>query len=458
MGKYDLLVKGNVVLPDRVIYDAVIAVLNGKISGIYEEISELSAKEIIDATSCYILPGAIDAHVHCFSALEEGFTNAGFSAAAGGVTTMIEMPYDATGMVCTEKMFQEKISRLEKESVVDTALLATIQKEDGLDEIAKLANAGACGFKVSMFNTDSFRFPRIDEGQLLDAFSAIAETGCPVGVHAENDDIVRRYIRKYEHDGINDPRAHAYSRPKAAESVAALTAMELAFYTGVKLHLYHSTFQRIFEMVDFYQSQGVQVTAETCTHYLTLSEDDMVELGAKAKINPPLRKKEDIADLWHLLTQGKIDMVTSDHAPWTLERKANEDIFQNASGAPGVETLLPVMYSEGVSAGKMTILDLVRVLSENPARTFGLSHCKGRIDIGMDADLVIIDPNKTYIMDESTLHSTAKWSPYHNRKMAGKVIHTFVRGETVYKEDGQLGKPGHGRFIKAMHPSKGCLV
>ncbi|MBS4202093.1 dihydroorotase [Bacillus sp. FJAT-49732] len=448
----DLLVKGNVVLPDRIVYDATIAISNGKISAIYEKNSELPEKEIVDATGSYILPGAIDAHVHCFSSLEEGFTNAGLSAAAGGVTTIIEMPYDATGMVCNEKMFLEKVERLEKESIVDTALLATIQKENGLDEITKLAEAGACGFKVSMFNTDSFRFPRIDEGQLLDAFSVIAQTGCPVGVHAENDDIVRRYIHKYEHQGKEDPRTHAYSRPKVAESVAALTAMELAFYTGVKLHLYHSTFQRVFDLVDFYRSQGVQVTAETCTHYLTLSEDDMLELGARGKINPPLRSKDDIEDLWNLLAQGRIDMVTSDHAPWTLDRKANEDIFKNASGAPGVETLLPIMYSEGVATGKITIFDLVRILSENPAYTFGLDHCKGRIEVGMDADFVILDPNRSYTLDETTLHSTAQWSPYHNRKMEGKITHTYVRGQQVYREEGQLlGTPGTGRFVKSMH-------
>ena len=450
--EYDLLIKGNVVLPDRVAYDAMIGVVDGKIIEICENNSELIGKEIVDATGKYILPGAIDAHVHCFSSLEEGFTNAGYSAAAGGVTTIIEMPYDATGMVSTEQLFVDKVARLEREAVVDVALLATIQQEDGLDEIVKLAEAGACGFKVSMFNTDSFRFPRIDEGQLLDAFSVIAKTGCPVGVHAENDDIVRRYIGKYESQGVADPRAHAYSRPKVAESVAALTAMELAYNTGVKLHLYHSTFQRIFDLADYYRSQGAQITAETCTHYLTLSEDDMLELGARSKINPPLRTKQDVADLWNLIACGKIDMVTSDHAPWKLEQKGNKDIFQNASGAPGVETLLPIMYSEGVATGKMTILDLVRVLSENPAATFGLGHCKGRIGVGMDADLVILDPQQTYTLDEEFLHSTANWSPYHNRKVHGKVVNTFVRGQKVYNDEGQvLGRAGDGRFVKPQH-------
>ncbi|MBS4178840.1 dihydroorotase [Lederbergia citrea] len=449
---HDLLIKGNVVFPDRIAYDATIAVKDGKISHISETNNGLLGKETIDATGKYILPGAIDAHVHCFSSLEEGFTNAGYSAAAGGVTTIIEMPYDATGMVSTEQLFLDKIARLERESVVDIALLATISPKDGLDEIAKLAEAGACGFKVSMFNTDSFRFPRIDEGQLLDAFSVIAETGCPVGVHAENDDIVKRYIRKYEDQGIADPRAHVYSRPKVAESVAALTAMELAYYTGVKLHLYHSTFQRVFDFADYYRSQGARITAETCTHYLTLSEDDMVELGARGKINPPLRTKQDVTDLWNLIACGKIDMVTSDHAPWTLDRKENIDIFQNASGAPGVETLLPIMYSEGVATGKITILDLVRVLAENPAATFGLGNCKGRIGVGMDADIVIFDPQKSYMLDEQSLHSSAKWSPYHNRKIHGKIINTFVRGRKVYNGDGEVvGKAGDGSFVKPQH-------
>ncbi|MEH7121764.1 dihydroorotase family protein [Bacillus sp. JJ1773] len=450
--EFDLLIKGNVVLPDRIDYESTIAIKDGKISHVSKDNTKLFGKETIDASGSYILPGAIDAHVHCFSSLAEGFTNAGKSAAAGGVTTMIEMPYDATGIVCTEQLFLEKAARLEEEAVVDTALLATIPKEDGLDEITKLAQAGACGFKVSMFNTDSFRFPRIDEGQLLDAFDVIAKTGLPVGVHAENDDIVRRYLRKFADQGMADPRAHGYSRPKVAESVAGLTAMELAYYTGVKLHLYHSTFKRVFDFVDFYRSQGAKITAETCSHYLTFNEEDLLELGARGKINPPLRTKQDVSDLWDLIASGRIDMVTSDHAPWTLDRKASSDIFQNASGAPGVETLLPIMYSEGVASGKITILDLVRVLSENPAATFGLDHCKGRIEVGMDADIVILDPQQSYTLDEKTLHSSANWSPYHNRKVYGKIVNTFVRGQKVYNEHGEVvGKAGDGQFVKAVH-------
>ncbi len=226
--------------------------------------------------------------------------------------------------------------------------------------------------------------------------------------------------------------------------------MELAYYTGVKLHLYHSTFPRVFELVQHYRSQGVNVTAETCTHYLTLCEDDMLTLGAKAKINPPLRSRADVEELWKLISRGYVDMVTSDHAPWPIERKQSPDIFQNASGAPGVETLLPLMYSEGVAKGKITLLDLVRLLSERPAATFGLDYCKGAIAAGMDADLAVLDPRESYVLDERALHSGAGWSPYHGRPVQGKIVYTFVRGKMVY--DGQvIGQPGDGRFVRAKH-------
>lgn len=448
--EFDLVIRGHAVLSDRIVYHAAIAVKEGEIAGIFEEADPIAGHRNIDAAGCYVLPGAIDAHVHCFSSLEEGFGNAGNAAAAGGVTTIIEMPYDATGIVCTEKMLLDKIQRANAESIVDTALLATIPRDGSLEEIPKLAEAGACGFKVSMFNTDSFRFPRIDDGRLHEAFTIIEQTGCPVGVHAENDEIVRTFIQKFESQGQTDPRAHCWSRPKVAESAAALVAMELAYDTGVKLHLYHSTFQRVFELADYYRAQGARITAETCTHYLVFDEEQMRMLGARGKINPPLRSRQDVEDLWAIIGRGSIDMITSDHAPWLLERKMNPDIFQNSSGAPGVENLLPVIYSEGVAQGRMTLLDLVRLLSENPARTFGLDDCKGSIAVGKDADFVILDPNQTWRLDEQELHSSAGWSPYHDLAMQGKIIRTFVRGKEVYNGK-VIGQPGDGRFIKAHH-------
>ncbi|RKP45871.1 hypothetical protein D7Z26_25315 [Cohnella endophytica] len=457
MENKDVILVGDIVLPDGVKRDHAVWVKDGRIDRVTpaQEIPDSirnDPKTVIRADGCYVLPGVVDAHVHCYSALNEGFIHTSRSAAAGGVTTVIEMPYDATGMICTLDAFEEKKDRLEAESVVDMAMLATIHKQEGYESIRELAAAGACGFKVSMFNTDSFRFPRIDDGQLLDSFAVIAETGCPVGVHAENDEIVRRYLDKYKDKG-EDPKSHALSRPKVSESSAALTAMELALATGAKLHLYHCTYPRIFKLVEYYRSQGLRVTAETCTHYLTFSDEDMTRLKGRGKINPPLRSPADVEGLWELAGDGTIDLITSDHAPWLLERKTNEEnIFANASGAPGVEQLLPVLYSEGVAKGRLTILDLARLLCENPANTFGLGHRKGKIAAGYDADFAILDPAVNSTLDENNLHSSAGWSPYHGMRLEGKVTRTFVRGKQVFDaESDEFAEAGHGRFVPAVH-------
>jgi len=448
---FDLIIQGNIVKEDTIIHNGVVAIRDGKIVNIFDCIEHLNAKEVIQANGCYVLPGAIDAHVHCYSSVDEGFTLASKSAAAGGVTTIIEMPYDAPGLIGTEELFIKKKKQLESQSIVDMALLATIKPENGLDQIPLLAKQGACGFKVSMFNTDSNRFPRINDALLYDVFSEVAKTGLPVGVHAENDEIVRGFIKKYEILGEKDPRSHAWSRPKFAESIAVLTAMELAYWTGVHLHIYHCTFPRIFELVEYFKSMGATITAETCTHYLTLTEDDMLTLKAKAKINPPLRSKEDVEGLWKQLKNGMIDIVTSDHAPWTIVKKSHSNIFENASGAPGVEVLLPILYAEGVAKGKISIIDLVNLLSKKPAEIFGLSSQKGKLEKGMDADIVVLNPNESWILDETKQHSSAGWSPYHNKRMQGKITHTFVRGNLVYNGSDVVGNPGTGQFIYAKH-------
>jgi len=227
--------------------------------------------------------------------------------------------------------------------------------------------------------------------------------------------------------------------------------MELAYWTGVHLHIYHCTFPRIFELVEYFKGMGTNITAETCTHYLTLTEEDMLTLKAKAKINPPLRSKEDADGLWKQLKNGMIDIVTSDHAPWTIDKKNRSNIFENASGAPGVEVLLPILYGEGVAKGKISIIDLVNLLSKKPAEIFGLSSQKGKLEKGMDADIVVLDPNQSWILDETKQHSSAGWSPYHHKRMQGKITHTFVRGNLVYDGEDVVGKPGDGQFIFAKH-------
>jgi len=173
----------------------------------------------------------------------------------------------------------------------------------------------------------------------------------------------------------------------------------------------------------------------------------MGRLGARGKINPPLRKKDDSQRLWQLLADGQIDLATSDHAPWQPDRKNKADIFDNASGAPGVETLLPLLYSEGVAAGRLSLRRLVQVLCEAPADRFGLSPRKGRLSVGSDADIVVLDPEKQWIIDPAKLLSSAGWTPYEGVAVRGRITHVFLRGRSIFEEGIVIGKAGDGEFL-----------
>jgi allantoinase len=177
----------------------------------------------------------------------------------------------------------------------------------------------------------------------------------------------------------------------------------------------------------------------------------MARLGAKGKINPPLRAADEQDKLWELCADGYVDQITSDHAPWLLEFKDRTNIFDNASGAPGVETLAPMLYSEGVAKGRLTIHDYVRLLAETPSRIFGLAHRKGQIRVGADADLTILDPNIRWTLDEARLHSSAGWSPYHGWELQGRVTKTVLRGQVVYDGQQVLAEPGTGQFVAGDH-------
>lgn len=454
MEPLDLIVRGDVVLPDCVMQDGVVGIAGERIVGFFDAHHMPPHRKSIDARGQWVLPGVIDAHVHCYSTPNEGFTDATRSAAAGGVTTIIEMPYDQGAPVITIDRFVSKRARLEEQSLVDVALLATIKKTGGLDQIPLMAEAGACGLKVSLYETDPDRFPRIPDAELLAAFARVRDAGLPVGLHCENDDLVKAFTAQLREQGA-DPRVHCLSRPDIVENSAVVQALEFAQWTGVHVHIYHASLARSFELVEWYRERGVTATAETCTHYLTLTEDDMGRLGAKGKINPPLRSAAERDRLWELCAAGVVDLITSDHAPWMPAYKNHPNIFDNVSGAPGVETLLPMIYSEGVAKGRISLRDLTWLLSEGPAEVFGLAPRKGRIAVGADADLVLLDPQAEWVLDEAALHSSAGWSPYHGWPMVGRVTTTILRGQVVYDGQQVVAKPGTGRFVPGASSTPG---
>jgi allantoinase len=393
---------------------------------------EVVARRRIDVGSAYLLPGMIDAHVHCLSEPGEGVRAATTAAAAGGVTTIIEMPYDSSGPINSVERLQRKQEMVAREAMVDVALLATVRPDGGWKEAAALVDAGACGFKISLFDTDEYRFPRIDDAELLDVFSAIAKTGVPVCVHAENNEIIKTLIQRSRELGTTEPLDHLKSRPSVSETQGVLTAIETVFWTGVKLHLCHVSLPRSVELVERFSDDRLDVSIETCPHYLTLTSDDMATQGGRLKVNPPIRNEQARIGLWQCLRDGSIDVIASDHAPWPIQFKTNAVIFDNHSGAPGVETIFPIVLSAAEAIDNETFDRALDAMTVRPAERFGLGHRKGQLLPGFDADIAVFDPDAEWLIDETKLHSNAGWSPFHGRTIKGRITMTMVRGMVVY--------------------------
>jgi allantoinase len=446
------VIVGDVVTPTAVILDGRMVVRDGRIVRVEPNRgdSDDAGHEpgpVIDARGRYIFPGVVDAHVHCYSELEEGFTHATAAAAAGGVTTIIEMPYDADQPVVDVARFEEKRRMLEAGAHVDVGLLGTIRKVDGVREIPDLAKAGVCGFKVSMFETHPTRFPRISASDLLEAFELIADAGLTVDVHAEDGEVIAAGLARMHAEGRSDPHAHGLSRPPISETASTALALELASVSGAQLHVCHASLPRVIDLVASYKEQGFPVSVETCPHYLLLCDDDLDRLGALGKINPPLRSAEDSEGLWERLAGGSIDIVASDHAPWLLAKKQAPVIFENSSGAPGVETLVPLFLHHGVTTGRLTIVEAARLLAETPARRFGLGGQKGTLAPGADADFIIWNPTLPTVLDGESMHSAARWTPYEGAVVRGRVEATYVRGRKVFGDGSVVGPPGWGTFV-----------
>lgn len=444
----DLVISGDIVLHNQIMQNGTLVIDRGKVLSIQSGVTLPAAKKVIDARGSLVIPGCIDAHVHTFSTPGQSFVDSTSAAAAGGVTTFIDHPFDRPSGVSTADEMKRKIERISEEALIDIALLGTVKKEN-LDVIEPLVEVGVCGFKLSLYHTDPIRFPRMPDNYLLEAFSRIAKTGLHAGVHAENDEIVQYLVKRYREEGKTYPKAHCESRPPVAEVEATTRALELAYTVGVHLHIHHISLSRCFDFIQMYRKQGMSVTAETCPHYLLLSENDMDRLKGFGKINPPLRNENELALLWQYLGEGHIDIVASDDVGWPRDMKDKPSIFDNASGAPGVQTIVPLLYSEGVTKGRISIYDLVRVLSEGPARIFKLWPQKGSLMPGGDGDVTIIDPKAEWEIRDEDMLEPAKWSPYTGMKLAGRVVTTIVRGQVVYSQGKVIGRPGYGRFVAA---------
>jgi allantoinase len=424
-------ISGRVVMPDGTTARAGLTLGSGRIDSVGEP-----SPGSHDFGDALLLPGAVDVHVHTRSAPSEGIERCTRAAAAGGVTTIVDMPYDAGGPIDTLQAFETKIADVEQQAHIDVALWATVPPRGPIDHVQALVDAGAAAFKLSTFETHPVRFPRIPDGQLLAAFAAIAAAGGLAGVHAENDEIVRAGIEAERAAGSGgDPLAHARSRPPVAEHEAIARCLELARATGVRLHVCHVSTPRGVELIGAARAQGVDVSAETCPHYLLLDESELEKRGGEAKINPPLRPAP--------LPIDGLDMISSDHVGWPRERKHGEDIFALAAGAPGVELIVALVHDA------LGVPELVRLLCEAPARRFGLWPRKGNLTPGADADVLVLDPALEWEVDPTALVTEARWSPYAGRRLRGRVVAAFSRGVQVWDGERVCAPAGHGGFLPA---------
>ncbi len=447
MKTFDVVLRGNLVLEEEVIKGE-IGVKDGKVATISKNTTHLQGEKVLDFGNAYVFPGIIDAHVHCFSNPNEGFISTSTSAAVGGITTFLDMPYDLPNPVNNVEQFKKKAKKLEEEAIVDICLWGTISRTGGTDQIIPLAEAGAVAFKMSTFETDPYRFPRIPDLEIMKAMDLIKETGLRAAFHSENNEIIVDLIEEYQRENKVYPSAHMETRPPVTETSAVLKVLEFAYWTGVKLHIVHVSHPRTIELIQLFKKQGVQVTSETCYPYLLLDVHDLEKFGPRAKINPPLRTPDEVKGLWDQLKAQNIELISSDHAPWGEEQKdcGKDNIFLSASGMPGVEIMTPLMFECTVAKGILTPIEFAKLMATHPAEVFQIPG-KGKVAVGYDADFAVIDPEATWVIDETEFRSNSKISPFHGKELKGKIIQTIVRGKTVYDGNDVIVKPGFGQFV-----------
>ncbi len=445
--KTDVLVRGGRIVTSSGLIEASIAIDGGVIVSIAKESHAPEADRVIDAEGLLVLPGMVDMHVHFRDPghpEREDFESGSRAAAAGGVTTVGEMPNTVPPIV-TAEAFREKVRIGSSKSVVDFALIAGAG-EVSAEELKAMAGEGAAAYKT--FMTSRFRELYASDGQMLENFQVIAQLDIPCLIHAEDGDIVERWRMKAREEGRRDPIAHAEYRPAIAEVEAAWRVIQLASSAGVHLHICHISASGVIDALKWAKSRGLRVSGETCPHYLFLTAEDLKRLGPYAKTDPPLRGREDQMRLWEALRGGLIDVVASDHAPYTEEEKERgwSDIFDAPSGGIGVETTLPLML-DAVNRSLISLQRLVEVFAENPARLLGLYPRKGVIAVGADGDLVLVDPKREFEIRGDQLHSRQRRTPFEGYRGRGKPVKTLLRGEVIMEEGEVLAKRGYGTFL-----------
>lgn len=449
---FDLVIRGTLVTPDGLVPGGWLAVTAGRIVALGEG-KPPQAAVLRDEGTAWICPGFIDGQTHaCSYGGLAGLESTTRSAAAGGITTIVDMPYDNPDPLTDRAALRRKIEAVERLAHGDVALYATVSKGQKIDDLVELAEAGVCAVKLSSFESHPVRFPRIPSSQILEVLEAMAVTGLPVGLHNEDQDIVQARIAAFRSAGRETIEVHADSRPLAAELSSTAAFLELGAASGAHVHIVHFSDARGYDLVSRYRASGVRATAELCVHYLHFdAARDSQRLGARMKVNPPIRAGA-LPGLWRAFETGAVEFVSSDHSSWPVSNKLAASIFDAGAGMTGLETLAPSFGTDLRRRGYDPLPLMCRYLAEKPARFFGIWPRKGALTVGADADVVIIR-DQARRFDASQTQDELNWSAYDGEIFDLTVVATYVRGVPVWDDGRIVGKPGHGRFIPRTGPS-----
>jgi dihydroorotase len=443
----DLVIhNGKIVSPDTVI-EASIAIKDGLVLAVGARDAMPPAKEGFDAHGLHMLPGAIDDHVHFRDPgypHKEDWESGTAAAAFGGVTTVFDMPntIPPTG---SAEILAAKHAIAASKAHVDFGLYGLLG-DDTIAHVPALVEGGVIGFKLYMGNTFG-KIPSPDTGATLEAFEVVAPTGKRISLHAETNDIMERRQKRLMAAGKRDQFAHVAARPAVVAVEAVSRAAILAEWTGARIHILHISSAEELRPLREAKARGVDITGETCPHYLLLSTEDYTRVPGVIAVNPPVREARNREPIWAALLDGSIDLIATDHAPHTPEEKTRNNIWTVDCGFPGVETQMPLMLTE-VNAGRLSICDYVRMSAYNPARIWGLYPRKGSLQPGAEADIALVDLDRWHTIEDAALQSRSKISPWDGRRVKGLPIHTLVRGRFVMRDRALVAATrGWGRSV-----------
>jgi allantoinase len=439
---HDTVIRGGLIVTGDSTRSADVAIDDGLIASVGH--GPGPARDVIDASGLALMPGVIDVHVHFNEpgrATWEGAETGSQALAAGGGTTFVDMPLNSTPCTVTARDVELKRRALEASSIADFALWGGLVP-GSIGAMADMAAAGVVGFKAFMCDSGLPEFPRADDATLLDGMREAGRLGLPVAVHAENAEIVAGLAERATRHGAID---FLGSRPVVAEVEAIERALLFAQEAGASLHLVHVSSGRGVAAAAEARARGVDVSIETCPHYLYFTEDDVDRLGAIAKCAPPLRAGAEQERLWTELLRGGVDIVGSDHSPTEPRLKAG-DFWAAWGGVAGVQSTLAVLLDRGHHDRGLSLERIARLCATEPARRFRIAG-KGELAEGLDADIVLVDVGERWTLEPGGLYQRHEISPYLGRTFCGRVKRTIRRGETIFA-DGRITATTRGRFLR----------